>query len=230
MKSRAIAAGATVIVVSLAGAGQAQAIGLGEVAQPVAGHTEATVNGPGGSVTVEGNVKVPAVGLPSQKKSHGGEVKPLDHSNADLEVNRRSGQDTSEAYLGWNGKSASLYAGQRRKGRFEVETQSRAGRNGADTAVNAVARPKHTRALRRAHDGRAKDAARFGHTARNRAHAATQEVGSGEGHHKGLAPLRSIGREVGNPVGLSLAGWMTLLVGGLGLAVGQMSRRSRRLD
>src|SRR6478672_5825044 len=76
MKSRVIAAGATVIALALGGPAQAMAAGPGELVSPVTGHTEATVNSPAGKVTVEGNVKTPPVALPSPKKPHAGEVKP----------------------------------------------------------------------------------------------------------------------------------------------------------
>src|SRR3954454_3245432 len=187
MKSRAIALGASVIALSLTGGGQAMATGLGEVTQQVNGHTEATVNGPAGAVTVEGNVKVPAVKLPSGK-SHGEETRPLDHSNANLEANRRSGKDTSEAFFGWDGRSTSLYAGQRRNGVLEVEGSSRAGRHGADATVNAVAKPKHTRVYRGAHDAKAKVAGHGERSARKggRAVRSTVDRASGKGHHKGL--------------------------------------------
>jgi hypothetical protein len=231
MNSRAIALGASVIALSLTGGGQAMAAGLGEVTQQVNGHTEATVNGPASAVTVEGNVKVPAVKLPS-RKSHGEETRPLDHSNATLEANRRSGKDTSEAFFGWDGRSTSLYAGQRRKGVLEVEGSSQTDRHGADATANAVAKPQHTRAYRGARDAKAKVTERGERSAREGGHAvlSSMDHGAGEGQHKGLPSPRSIGREVGNPIGLNLAGWLTLLFGGLCMAVGQLSRRRRRFN
>jgi hypothetical protein len=229
MKSRVIAAGATVIALALGGPAQAMAAGPGELVSPVTGHTEATVNSPAGKVTVEGNVKTPPVALPSPKKPHAGEVKPIDNSSGSLEVNRHSGKDTSEVYLGVDRKGASLYAGQRRKGSFEVETQSRAGRKGVTTAANAFAKPMHKRGLH-ARDVKEKGASYARRAPHKGMQALKRSTPSGGSHHGGLAPLRTIGREVGNPIGLSLAGWLTLLFGGLCVAVGQAARGRRRLD
>jgi hypothetical protein len=224
MKSHGIALGASVIALALTGGSQAMATGLDSVTQQVTGHTEATVNGPAGSATVEGNVKVPAVPLPS-KQTNAGDVKPLDHSSANVEVNRSSGPDRSEVFLGWDGRGTSLYAGQRRKGVLEVEGQSQIRGHGADVAANAVAKPGHTRAYRHAHDAKAKYAERGERSVERAAQAASPTR-----HRKGLAALRSIGREVGNPMQLSPAGWLIALLAGSGMAVARLSRGRRRFN
>jgi hypothetical protein len=228
MKSRAIALGASVIALTLTGGSQALATGVEDITQQVGGHTEAAVNGPAGVVTVEGNVKVPSTGLPSTKP-RAGEVRTLERPNASVEANRRSGPDQSEAFFGWNGRGPSLYVDHTRKGTLEVEGQSQARRHSAAATVHATARPGHAAANRRAQRAKAAIADRPQRVP-NAVRGVGETLRAPGGHHKGLASLRSIGREVGNPIALSLAGWMTLLFGGLCLGAGQLARRRRRFN
>ena len=232
MKSRAIALGASVIALTLTSGGQALAAGIGDLNTPsvpqTSGHAEGTLTGPAGTLCVEGNVKVPSVSLPPGKL-HGGKVKPPASPDATVEANRRSGPDRSEAFFAWDGRGPSLYVDHTRKGTAEVESRSRARGHSAATATNVTARPRHGTAGHRVHATK--------HQAGRGAEqsgAAARDAGGGlapaTGHHRGLAQLRSIGREVGNPVALSLAGWMTLLFGGLCLGAGQLARRRRRLN
>lgn len=223
MKSRAIALGASVIALTLTGGGQALATGVEDITHQVSGHTDGAVNGPAGVVTVEGNVKVPSTGLPS-RKLRTGEARTLDRTNASVEANRRSGPDRSEAFFGWNGRGPSLYVDHTRKGTLEVEGQSQARRRSAGATVHAAARPGQAAANRRAQRAKAAIAHR-GERARNAVRGGSETLRAHDGRHKGLASLRSIGREVGNPIALSLAGWMTLLFGGLCLGAGQLARR-----
>ncbi len=228
MKSRAIALGASVIALTLTSGSQALATGVEDITQQVSGHTDAAVNGPAGVVTVEGNMKVPSTGLPSRKPSTG-EARTLDRTSASVEANRHSGPDRSEAFFGWNGHGPSLYVDHTRKGTLEVEGQSRARRHSAAATVHATARPGQAAANRRAQRPKAA-IAHGGERARNAVRSGSETLRAPAGHRKELASLRSIGREVGNPIALSLAGWMTLLFGGLCLGAGQLTRRRRRFN
>jgi len=155
----------------------------------------------------------------------------FDHSSANVEVNRKSGPDRSEVFFGWDGRGTSLYAGHRRKGVLEVEGRSQTRGHGADAAANALAKPERIRAYRHVHDAKAKYAQRGERSAKHGAQAAGRGVDvTPAGHHKGLATLRSIGREVGNPMQLSLAGWLIVLLGGGGMAVARLSRGRRRFN
>jgi hypothetical protein len=229
MKSRGIALGASVIALTLTGGGQALAAGVGDLNTPAvpqsAGHVEGTLTGPAGTLGVEGNVKVPSVSPPSGNR-HGGHVKPPASPDATVEANRRSGADRSEALFAWDGRGPSLYVDHTRKGTAEVESQSKGSGHSAATATSVTARPRHGAAGHRLHAMK-DQAGRGAERSRDNAGGA---LAPATNHHRGLATLRSIGREVGNPVALSLAGWLTLLFGGLCLGAGQLARRRRRFE
>jgi hypothetical protein len=119
-------------------------------------------------------------------------------------------------------RGVSVYADQRRKGALEAEAGTQARPGHANAAVTGFAR----------HAARA--------NVRGDARSGTPSIAkrsrkvSGHGLHtsgapgKPLPPLQRIGREVGNPIQLSLAGWLIALIGAGSLGVARLVRRLQR--
>jgi hypothetical protein len=241
MKSRAIALGASVIALTFATGGQAVASGLGDLGQDLKAQTQTSASGPAGSVKVNGNVKVnmkAAVDLPS-KGSVDNLTRPKHHASTTVEAKRKSGDDRSEIVLDANSRSGvSAYVDQRRRGKFELEAEGQAGPRHADATAGGFAR----------HAGKARfhgvaNAPKAKHgiersvrkDARKRAEKAAWKADSdvrrsAGGHKKPLAALHAIGREVGNPIGLSLAGWWVVMAMGGGLGLARLVRRLQHLS
>jgi hypothetical protein len=240
MKSRVIALGASVIALTLAAAGPARAADLGNLNQDLKAQTQTKVGGPAGSVTAEGNVTVP-VKAPSKdavdrltKGNTRDITKSIDRPGATVEVKRRNGADRSEAVINWDGGTdVSAYADHRRTGVLEVESLVRTHGNRADGTVTGFARGAgRARAHSHAKVANSKHAARAERTIRkhSRAPAAQDRLPSAGGHKKQLTPLQAIGRQVGNPIQLSLAGWLIVLSGAGFLGASRLVRRLQRVS
>jgi hypothetical protein len=232
MKSRAIALGASVVALALANGGQAIASGIEGLGGNLEVQTETSVKGPAGhSTQVEGGLEVPvkAVKVPSKGSVEDVTRRPV-RPNATVEVKQRSGNDRSEVVLGLDSHGVSAYVDQRRKGEFELEAEGQAGPRHAESTVTGFSRRAGKgRGQARVHAPKAKQASIARSIRRD-----SRQVAGGEtlktpgGHHKARSPLQAIGREVGNPIQLSLAGWLIALTAAGGLAASRMVRRLHR--
>ena len=240
MKSHAIALGASVIALTFAAAGSAGAADLGNLNQGLTVQTQAKVGGPAGSVTGEATAKVP-VKVPSKgsvdriAKGHTKEVtKGADRPNVTVEAKRRSGADSSQAVLDWDGGSGvSAYADHRRKGVLEGEMLVRTHGNRADATATGFARGAgKARAHGTAKAAKTKHAVRAERSLRKHWEvvAAQDRLRSAARHKQPRTPLQAIGREVGNPMQLSLAGWLIVLFGACFLGASRLRRRLQRVS
>jgi hypothetical protein len=229
MKSRAIALGASVVALTLANGGQAVAGGIEDLGGNLKVQTETSVSGPAGSsAEVGGTVKVP-VKVPSKGSVEDVTRRPA-APKATVEAKQRSGNDRSEVVLGLDSNGVSAYVDQRRKGQFELEAEGQASPRHAESSVTGFSR----RAGKAGGEARVHaPKGKHGSTARSiRKHS--RPVTGGEalstpgGHHKSPTPLQAIGREVGNPIELSLAGWLIALTAAGGLAASRLVRRLQR--
>ncbi len=232
MKSRAIALGASVVALTLANGGQAVAGGIEDLGGNLKVQTETSVSGPAGSTEVEGGLRClsrcPSRSRPRARSRTSRGVPP--HPNATVEAKQRSGNDRSEVVLGLDSNGVSAYVDQRRKGQFELEAEGQASPRRAESSVTGFSR----RAGKASGEARVHaPKVKHGSTARSiRKHS--RPVTGGEalstpgGGHKSPTPLQAIGREVGNPIELSLAGWLIALTAAGGLAASRMVRRLQR--
>ena len=237
MKSRAIALGASVVALTLANGGQAVAGGIEDLGGNLKVQTETSVSGPAGSsAEVEGGLKVPAkvpVKVPSKGSVEDVTRRPA-HPTATVEAKQRSGNDRSEVVLGLDSNGVSAYVDQRRKGQFELEAEGQASPRRAESSVTGFSR-RAGKAGGQA-SGKAGVHApkvKHGSTARSiRKHSrpitGSETLSTPGGDHKSPTPLQAIGREVGNPIELSLAGWLIALTAAGGLAASRMVRRLQR--
>jgi hypothetical protein len=226
MKSRAIALGASVIALTLAGGSTAAATGLGEVSQPVKVEGDTAVSGPVGSVDAQAKVKVP-VEAPS--KAHAGDG---GRPTTAVQTKGHSPAGRSEADLKVDGRApeALVYVEHRAPGKLAVETGSRARRDGAQSWATARAGNKgHAYAAGGVDRLRGKRAVQAKRATYDRSSTA-RPAAPGNMAKKPLAALRAVGHEVGNPLQLSLAAWLIVLFGGSCLAVSRLARRARRLS
>lgn len=212
MKSRGIAVGASVIALALAAAGPSAAAGLGDVAPTVSVET---------GVGVQANAQL-------------GGVK----ANPNLDTNQRtdshSGTGTpsvSERQSVQLGGSARLSPSIARRGTLTEQAKTRVDTRlkGDHAAVKGSSRfsaradvrgPKSTHVKTRAH-GRSSVALSQGKGLRGLGGERLARKSTG-GH---FLPFRDIGREVGNPLQLQLAGWLLVLTAGICLGVARMARR-----
>jgi hypothetical protein len=246
MKSRAIALGASVIALTLATGGQAVASELGNLGQDVKAQTQTGVSGSAGSVKVNGSLKVntkAAVEVPS-KGSLGDVTRPKQHASTTVEAKRKSGDDRSGVVLDANTRhGVSAYVDQRRLGRFELEGKGHADARRADAELGGFAR--HA-GKARFHGAASAAKARHGITrsVRNDARKASRKAsGKASGkaawkagkveHSTGSdrkPPLGAIGREVANPIQLSLTGWLIGMAIAGGFGVARLVRRLQHLS
>jgi hypothetical protein len=240
MKSRAIALGASVIALTTAAAVPAHAADLGGLNQDLKAQTEVKVAGPAGSVDVDGSLKAPVKVAPKGTIDHlaKGDATSVakgggDRPGATVEANRRSGSDHSQVVFDWDGGSGvSAYADQRRKGELEIESLARTHGHRADGSASGFVRGA---GMARVH-GRGKlgkggaHAARAERSIRGRVQdaAINDRLSSASRHAKHSVRLAGIGREVGNQIELSLAGWLLALAGAGFLAVTTLVRRLHR--
>jgi len=240
MKSPAIALGASVIALTFAAAGSAGAAGLGNLNQDLKVQTEAKVGGPAGSITADGNAKVP-VEAPSKgsvDRIAKGDTKDIttggDRPSVTVEAERGSGRDRSETVLDWDGGTGvSAYADHRRRGMLEGEALVRTHGNRADATATGFARGAgKARAHATAKAAKSKHAVRAERSIRkhSEAVAAQDRLRSAARHEQRRPPLQAIGREVGNPMQLSLAGWLIVLSGAGFLGASRLRRRLRRVS
>ncbi len=229
MKSRAITLGASVIALALGGTGLAEAAVVGDVGQlpqiGVAPKVEANIK-----ANVKTDIRTPV--LPHSKRSLQADARGSDHPRTTVEAKGQSGKDTSHVVLDWSTRhDLSAYADQRRKGKLELEGQGSAGSRHAESSAAGfarhlgearlggsagIAKPKRLRDDRRIRD----------HSPKVPAAKVLRPVG----HDKHLTPLQGIGREVGNPIQLSLAAWLIGLTGAGSLGVSRLVRRFNRVD
>ena len=221
MNSRAIALGASVIALAFTAA-PAHAGSLDGLPQlpetDVAAKVEVKANVP---------VTVPAKSPLGGSRRHGG-------TEAGLKAKSEAGTDRGGAHFGWNGRA-------------DTPAGSIGGHGGVEQDVRLKATPKRgldERASTRAYGSvqAAGDLGRRGHASaktkvKGRAsHAAKARPGlktnrlapKGVGHSKPKVPLQGIGREVGNPIQLSLAGWLIALAAAGCLGVSRLARRLHR--
>jgi hypothetical protein len=181
---------------------------------------------------VNGNVKVP-VDVPS-KGSVGDLTRPNHHASTTVEAKRKSGGDRSELVLDANTRhGVSAYVDQRRVGELELEGKGRADARHADAELGGFAR--HA-GKARVHSAAGAPKAKHGiertvrKDARTTAWKAERIQHSTGGQKKPLARLRAIGREVGNPIQLSLTGWLIGMAMAGGLGVARLVRRLQHLS
>jgi hypothetical protein len=221
MKSRAITLGASVIALTIAGAGQAQAGGPGGLPEVGPKLPDTSV-----AAKAQANVQVPVAALVKGSLEAGvhGSVRP----QTTVEVKQRSGGDQSHLAAGLDSRNGvTAYAGQHRTGRLELVAKGQAGPRYAESAVTGFAR----------HGGKARVHAqatvkheRIVRSVRKQSRPAptTEFPGSLGGHTKRLTPLQAIGREVANPIRPLLAGWLVVLMATGGFAAGRLVRRVQR--
>jgi hypothetical protein len=205
VNSSAIALGASVL--ALATAAPAAASGLGELGQLPS--TDAAVK-------VEAKVKLPldvALAPPSAKAGAKGEA-----------TSRRSEVGLTGSARAEAGTPASHARIEQLTG-LRSELPKRAS-SGHLTAFAKQRTRGELDGLRHAHASK-----RRGHHARSRAKRtlapAERRWKAPSGHAKKSVPLRTIGREVGNPLQMSPAAWLVALFGGTCLAVSRLAGRRR---
>jgi hypothetical protein len=152
------------------------------------------------------------------------------HPRTTVEAKHRSGGDSSHVVLDWNSRHGlSAYADQRRKGKFEVEGKTQAGPRHAESTVTAFARHAgKAGAHGRADTGKAKQIHAERTIRKQSRLVAGKDLPRSPKHAQHLTPLQAIGREVGNPIQLSLAGWLIGLAGAGCLGVSRLARRLGR--
>jgi hypothetical protein len=131
--------------------------------------------------------------------------------------------------LNGDSRGVSAYADQRRKGKFEIEGQGKAGPRHAESTVTAFARHAgKASAHGRARTGKAKHVRAVRPVREHSRNVAGVDVPRSPKHAQHLTPLQAMGREVGNPIQLSLAGWLIGLTGAGCLGVSRLVRRLNR--
>jgi hypothetical protein len=216
MNQLSITLGVSVIVLALAAPGPAEAgvLGgqLGELPQ-----TEAT------TVKVQANVRANAdlpLALPS-KGSHRGSG-----TSTSVKAKGEAQSTGSGVGAGLNGQAGGGAGGLAAHAALEQNTRAK-GIVRVDGAGAASSTTGHGSAkLDARHHGRV--------SAKSKGHAAVKRPDSlakprwsapGGGETKDVVPLRGIGREVGNPVQLGLAGWLIALAGAACLGASRIVRR-----
>jgi hypothetical protein len=224
MRSRTIAAGAGALALVLAGGGQALASDV-VLAPPATGDAvPASVSGSG---TVDVGVRTPllsaagSLGIETTTRTASGHKGARTEPSAGS-VTRAQADPAAGSVFRIGAVPASA------KTRRTLDEASGTRHAGERTGARGIVTAKAASATRRS-----------GH-ARNRNHAAPADTGRGtpgvsgpaEGsvpsHGKTLSPLRSLGREVGNPLQLQLAAWLLALVGGACLVAARLASRGRR--
>jgi hypothetical protein len=229
MKSRAITLGASVIALTLAGPGQATAGALGDVGQKLPDTGIAPKVDLKVKVDVKTGVKAP---IAPSKGSLEADARGSDHPRATVEAKHRTGADQSHVVLDWSSRrGVSAYADHRRKGRFEIEGNGQAGPRNAESTMTAFARHAGSAdAYGRARTGKANRVRAERPVREQSRRVAGTDVPRSPVHEKHLTPLQAIGREVGNPIQLSLAGWLIGLTGAGCLGVSRLVRRRNRVS
>jgi hypothetical protein len=230
MKSRGIAAGATVIVLALAGAGPSAAVGLGDVAPTVSVETGVGAQANTQVAGIKTNAKLDTNQWTDSldgKTHHGsdaaGSVKVKSHGTGTPSVGEQQ-----SVHLGG---SAGLAPSITRPGKLTAHAKARVDTRlkGGHAAVNGSSRhsaradvrgPKSTHVKSRAH-GRSSVA--LSQKKGVRGLGGERLAPKSEGGH--FLPFRGIGREVGNPLQLQLAGWLLVLTAGICLGLARMARR-----
>jgi hypothetical protein len=209
MNSRGIAVGASVIALALAGAGPSAAAGLGDVAPTVSIET-----GVGAQATAQlGGVKAnPNLDTSQRTDSHSG-------------TGARSLSERQSVQLGGSARLSPSIARrgtltEQAKTRVDTRLKGDHAKGSSRFSARADVRgPKSTRVKTRAH-GRSSAALsqRKGLRGLGGVRLAPKSKGA-------LLPFRDVGREVGNPLQLQLAGWLLVLTAGICLGVARMARR-----
>jgi hypothetical protein len=219
MNRRSITLGVSVIVLAFAAPGQAKAGGLGDLGTALP-ETDA-------SVKVQANVKanpdLPLV-LPT-KRSHGDSG-----TNTSVKAKGEAQSSGSKVEAGLDGPAV---GGSRLGARAGLEQSARvkgtARQSGAKAGFAATGYSSKLDAGR--HHGRVSAKAKGHARVRTEAQSLRKprwSTPSGGDHPKGIVPLRGIGREVGNPIQLSLAGWLIALTAAACLGTSRIVRRLQR--
>ena len=228
MKSRGIAAGASVIALVLSGGAQAGAAGLGDLGQAVGTQTSADVQANaqlGGAQTKAGLDTSQWADAGHGKVNRGGDaagaVEVKSHAHGLPSVKGRQ-----SVRVGASGHVSPSTASARVKPQAKVRGDSRLAGGGAQvkasarlSAIGDARGPNGTRAKTKA-GGRSSVALRA-----NEVHGLGGQRLAKQARHGHFLPLRGIGREVGNPLQLQLAGLLLVLMGALCMGVARLARR-----
>jgi hypothetical protein len=226
MNSRSIALGASVIVLALAGPGRAEAGTLGQLGTELP-DTDVAVQV---KANVKTNAKVP-VELPS-KGSLGG-AHSSGETDTSVKAKGEAGTTGSEARVGIDGRAdggtgkLGVHGGLQQGARVKGVARENGVKGGLTATSRAGAKVdagrRHGRVSAKA-KGHAK------HSIKTRSRVLTKPHWSDPagGHTKDVVPLRGIGREVGNPIQLSLAGWLIALTGAGCFGASRFVRRLQR--
>jgi hypothetical protein len=229
MNSRYIALGTTIVALALAGPAQAGTGDLGEIA-PKLPETEVAAN-------VQANVDVKAkadVPLKLPLKGTHGSVRPAAKVDTTVKAKGETGTSGAGVRLGGSGH---LDTGTGRLGaRVGIEQDARleavARKHGVAGKVTAVGRSSAKGEARIGHgriSGKARGHLKHSAKARTRGLEKPRFDIPKHGNSKHGLPLRGIGREVGNPIQLSLAGWLIALTGAMCFGASRFVRRLQRL-
>lgn len=220
MKRRSIVLGTTVIALALAGPSTAGADSLGELG---ANLPQADL-----AARVQANVTAMA-GLPSVPvKDSLGSAQGGADAGGSVKAKTADGTTGSKARVGLGaGGGARIGSAVEQRGHLKGELHEYARNGGLDRVSrgkaklgadrhrgSAIAKPKH----------------HAEHAVKSRSRSAAEQQWSvpGGSHSKGVVPLAGIGREVGNPIQLSLAAWLIALTGAGCLGASRVVRRLRR--
>jgi hypothetical protein len=219
MNRRPITLGVSVIALALAGPGQASAGVLGEIGSRLP-DTNVAAN-------VQANVKANAAApleLP-KKGSHGD-----GGSDTSVKANGEAGSTGSEAGAGLDGRAGGSRLGARAGIEQSARAKGIAGEHETGARLTAVGRGgAKLGAGRHRHGVSAKGKSRAAAKARSRSLSGPSSAAPTDGGPtKDVVPLRGIGREVGNPIQLSLAGWLIALTGAACLGASRIIRRLQR--
>jgi hypothetical protein len=221
MNSRSIALGASVIVLALAGPGRAEAGTLGQLGTELP-DTDVAVQV---KANVKTNAKVP-VELPSKGSLGGG-------TDTSVKAKGETGTTGSEARVGIGRRAdggtgkLGVHGGLQQDARVKGVARENGVKGGLAATSRASAKidagRRHGRVSAKA-KGHAK------HSIKTRSRVLTKPHWSDPagGHTKDVVPLRGIGREVGNPIQLSLAGWLIALTGAGCFGASRFVRRLQR--
>ena len=228
MKSRGIAAGASVIALVLSGGAQAAAAGLSDLGPGVSTETSAGVqaNAQLGGVRTKAGLDTSHWADTGHGKIHQGgdargavEVKSHAHGVPSVS-GRQSVRVRASGHLSPNIGGAKVTPRLRVRGDTRLGTGSAQVKASARLSAIGEARgPKGTRV-------KAKAGGRFSVAlhAKKMAGPGGQRLAKQAKHGHFLA-LRGIGREVGNPLQLQLAGLLLALAAGICMGVGRLARR-----
>jgi hypothetical protein len=220
MNRRSITLGVSVIALALAGPGQARAAVLDELGSRLP-QTDVTVQ-------AQANVKAKA-DVPLALPPKGSHRESATHTSVNAEGDAKGTGTGVRARLDGRADAGGGPLGARAGLEQNARVKGAARQNGADGELAAAG--SGSARLGHLHHGRASAKAESRTRVRTTSHSLAKPSGSaptGNGDTKDLVPLRGIGREVGNPIQLSLAGWLIALTGAACLGASRVVRRLQR--